>query len=89
MDKEGQLYVALTACMLICGYFGSLRGEEVIKVDLGSIHKNWTEAMNHQCDPHVPLAIAGRIKGQTGIKMFNLPLAAVTQDGRKIGLWFF
>ena len=75
--------------MILAGYFGGLRGEEINKVDLGVTRKHWEEATRHVCHPHVPLMLTGKLKKQKGLKLFSQPLASVTRDGRKIERWFY
>ena len=74
--------------MIRAGYFGGLRGKEIKKVDLGVTRKHWGEATKHVGHPHVPLMLTGKFKKQKGLKIFSQPLAAETQGGRKIQVWF-
>ena len=80
--------ISKSACIIFSGYYGCLRGEEIGKSDLGAMRKYWKEAMEHLEYRHVPLILAGRFKGETGIKRFCQPLCAVTQNGRELGKWF-
>ena len=80
--------VATAACLILAGYFGGLRGEEINTVDLGVTRKHWDEATKHVGHPHVPLMLTGKFKKQKGLKLFSQPLAAETQGGRKIQVWF-
>jgi hypothetical protein len=86
-DPVGKLKVSLTACMLLAGYYGALRGEEIVRVDAGLIAKHWEEASRHE-QPHIPLLLTGRFKQVDGPKIFCQPLAKVTQAGMNIGVWF-
>ena len=86
-DPHGLLKTACTACMLLSGYYGGLRGEEVVRIDLGLILKHWKESVNHEVQ-HVPLMLVGRFKQVDGEKVFCQPLSFTTQGGMKIGLWF-
>jgi len=47
-DHVGRKNAALLACMLIAGYYGALRGEEVNRVELGGIKKYWDEAITRR-----------------------------------------
>lgn len=87
-DPGGKLQTAVTACIFSAGYFASLRGEEIGKVDLGAMRNNWSEATSYPSAPHVPLMLAGRFKREIGEKLFTQPLAPVTASGAKIQLWF-
>jgi hypothetical protein len=88
-DAQGRINAALTASMVIIGFFGALRGEEIVRTDVGAIRKYWNEAMNWKNAPHVPLMLAGRFKRETGEKLFCQPLATVTKSGVDIRLWMF
>lgn len=86
-DRGGRQSTALTACMLLATYYAALRGEEVVRVDLGQMLKHWEEAMNHEVQ-HVPLMLTGRFKQVIGEKLFCQPLAHVTKGGMEIAKWF-
>jgi hypothetical protein len=86
-DTVGRWKVGLTACMLLAGYYGALRGEEISRVDLGLILKHWDEAHSHET-PHVPLMLKGRFKHVDGEKIFCQPLATRTEAGMDISTWF-
>jgi hypothetical protein len=85
-DKEGRLRTALTAVLMINGFAAALRGEEIVRMDLGAIRKHWDEAMEHPDAPHVPLMLAGRFKREIGEKLFCQPLAPESKSGLKIRL---
>jgi len=87
-DIVGRRDVVLTATMLISGFFGALRGEEIVRVDVGEMRSNWKEALSYPELAHVPLMLAGRFKREIGEKLFCQPLAAVSKSGIKIALWF-
>jgi hypothetical protein len=65
-DREGRLRTALTAVMMIDGFAAALKGEEIVRMDLGAIRKHWDEAMEHPDAPHVPLMLAGQFKREVG-----------------------
>jgi hypothetical protein len=73
----------------ITGFFTALRGEEIVRTDVGAFRKYWNEAMGWKDDPHVPLMLAGRFKREMGEKWFCQPLATVTKSGVDIRLWLF
>jgi hypothetical protein len=87
-DPEGQLRAATTATMLISGFFGALRGEEVVQADLGVIRKYWDEAVAWEGAGHIPLMLAERFKREIGEKLFCQPLVATTKPGVEIRGWF-
>ena len=88
-DPIGQKKSALSACMLLAGFYGGLRGEEINRVDLGGMKKFWSEGMNGERDrKHVPLVLSGRFKNKVGLKFFTQPLAPVTKAGVDIAKWF-
>ena len=84
-----RLRISNTACLLISGYYGSLRGEELNRVHLGMIQKNWRDATRYIPAQHVPLMLVGRFKNVKGQVLFFQPLATVTNDGFDIKIWFY
>ena len=50
--------------------------------------KHWDESIKHGYSRFVPLMLVGRFKKVTGEKMFCQPLAAKTNDGRRLDIWF-
>jgi hypothetical protein len=61
-NVHGRLKTELTAVSLVGGFAAGLRGEEIVRMDLGAMHKHWNEAMEHPDAPHVPLMLEGRFK---------------------------
>jgi hypothetical protein len=57
-DGEGRLKTVNLACMLITGFCAALRGEEIIRADVGAIRKYWDEAIGWPGAEHVPLMLA-------------------------------
>lgn len=86
-DSGKRLETALTAVIIIAGFFGALRGEEMPRIELGAIRKHWDEAAHHPRTPHVPLVLAGRFKMTQGERLFFLPLACKSSSGVDIQLW--
>ena len=78
----------MAMCIVILGYFGRLRGEEIGKADKGEMLKRWIESLSHKGNPFVPLMLVGRFKRVTGKKLFCQPLAAKTNNGRRLDTWF-
>jgi hypothetical protein len=87
-DGHGLQKAGLTAIVLISGFFAALRGEEIVRIDIGSMRHHWTEAMGCADGKHVPLMLAGRFKRETGEKLFCQPLATESKSGVKIAEWF-
>eukprot|EP00978_Attheya_sp_CCMP212_P014301 scaffold36374_cov58-Attheya_sp.AAC.7 len=86
-DTQHQLQIALLASTLCAGFSGGLRGEEVPRADLGLVREHWKEAVEHERAPHVPWAMVGRFKNETGEKVFYQPLAIVSKSGIENGKW--
>jgi hypothetical protein len=86
-DLIGQDRVASTACILIAGYHGGLRGEEINRVHAGGMLFYWKEATEGK-DIHIPLMLSGRFKKEVGEKYFCQPLAPITDSGRNLAIWF-
>lgn len=86
-DLGKRLEMALTGAIIIAGFFGALRGEEMPRIELGAIRKHWDEAGKHPRTPHVPLVLAGRFKSTQGERLFFLPLACRLSSGVKIQVW--
>jgi len=73
--------------MHLSTYYAALRREEVVRVDLGQMLKQWEEAMNNEVK-HVPLMLTGRFKQVIGENLFCQPLAHITKGGTEIAKWF-
>jgi hypothetical protein len=87
-DVQGQYNTAVTACLFIAGFFAALRGEEIVRVDIGAMRKHWPEAINYKSAVHVPLMLSGRFKREIGEKLFCQPLAPITKSGVNVLSWF-
>lgn len=85
-DGERDL-VAEFAGLLIIGYLLGLRGEEIVKVDIGGLAKYIDVGAQHSEHPHVIVPLVGRLKGETGERYHMLPMARVTKSGIQAGLW--
>ena len=88
-DPGGQIAAGLTACLIIAGFFAALRGEEIVRIDAGSMIHHWDESFHYLEAPHVPLMLVGRFKNETGEKVFTQPLAHVSKSGVTIMIWFW
>ena len=84
---QERMEVALTGAMLVSGFAGGLRGEELPQIDIGFMRKHWSEGEDHPRQKHVPLVLVGRFKKLVGEKLFFQPLAETTDSGIKIKVW--
>ena len=80
--------IARTLCIIITGYYGGLRGEEISKADQGVMAEHFNQAVSRSEFPFVPLMMLGRFKRQVGEKKFFQPLVVKTRDGRDLCIWF-
>jgi hypothetical protein len=78
--------VVMLGAFSTMGYCGGLRGEEIVLGDLGGMNDHWEEALNDKT-PHVPMALLGRFKGETGEQYHFIPLAPVTASGIEVEYW--
>ena len=88
-DPTGRITAGLTACLIISGFFAALRGEEIVRIDVGAMISHWAESFNYKEAPHVPLMLVGRFKREIGEKVFTQPLAHVSASGITIMIWFW
>ena len=88
-DEGGKLRAVLTATMMIAGWFAALRGEEIVRIDVGQMRDHWLESMNHTEEPRVPLMLSGRFKREIGEKVFCQPLAITSNSGVNIAEWIW
>jgi hypothetical protein len=66
-DGHGLQRAGLMAIVLISGFFAALRGEEIMRIDIGSMRQHWAEAMGCVDGKHVPLMLAGHFKRETNL----------------------
>jgi hypothetical protein len=85
-DAIGRLRTAITG-MMITGLGGGMRGEEMVRVDVGLIRKHWAEALAHPEEGHILLAMSGRFKRQVGENMYVQLLALKSASGLQYRLW--
>jgi hypothetical protein len=88
-DVGGKSRTALVATMMLAGWFAALRGEEIVRVDVGQMRKHWVESTMLKEAPHIPLMLSGRFKREVGETVFCQPLAMESKSGIKIGQWFW
>jgi hypothetical protein len=78
---SGRLQTGLIGFCLTAGFSAALRGEEIPRLDLGAMRKNWIEAISHLSSSHVPYVLIGRFKNVTGEKEFHQPVVFTTASG--------
>jgi hypothetical protein len=69
--------------VFLCG----LRGEEIMKVDLGGLIKYLEVGRKHPTCPHAIVALLGRLKGETGERYHMMVMARVSNSGIEGGIW--
>ena len=79
--------VARFANFLIIGYCNGLRGEEIVKAELGAMRKYFAQGRAHPVFPHVVVPLMGRFKGETGELFHLMVMAFDTQSGIPCGTW--
>jgi hypothetical protein len=77
---EIAFFLLLTFCL-------GLRGEEVVKMDIGGFFTYFEAGRNHSEHPHVMVPLQGRFKGETGERWHLLPIVWRTRSGLEVGVW--
>jgi hypothetical protein len=77
---EIAFFLLLTFCL-------GLRGEEVVKMDIGGFFTYFEAGKNHGEHPHVMVPLQGRFKGETGERWHLLPIVWRTRSGLEVGEW--
>jgi hypothetical protein len=85
-DHDAIEEVVMIGAFSTMGYCGGLRGEEIVLGDLGGMNDHWEEAISGKT-PHVPMALLGRFKGETGEQYHYIPLAPITASKIKVHFW--
>jgi hypothetical protein len=88
-DPVRRLKTVVAGVTIVGGLGGGLRGQEIIRVDLGVIRKHWKEACSHPDESHIPLGMVGRFKSQVVEKIYVQPLANESVSGLGYRLWMF
>ena len=86
-DWLGRLQTSLLACAIIGTFGNGLRGEEVIRTELGEIRKYWTESLDHPTTPHIPWVMSGRFKQLVGERMYFQPMSLRSASGIEYKRW--
>jgi hypothetical protein len=77
---EIAFFLVLTFCL-------GLRGEEVVKLDIGGFFTYFESGKNHPEHPHVMVTLQGRFKGETGERWHLLPIVWKTRSGVEACVW--
>jgi hypothetical protein len=85
-DPTVRTKVGQIAFHVVVGYGGGLRGEEIVKADLGHTAQLLQTSAAYDI-PHVTIALLGKFKGEHHDRCHLLPMALKTRSGIKIGLW--
>jgi hypothetical protein len=85
-DQEKRMEVPQLPCFVFLGYGQAFRGEEISKIELTVILKNFEEGGTAQ-QKHVTLSLVGIFKQVEGKQQHFLPAAAVTGFARRITSW--
>ena len=86
-DRDSQLKIAVMAVSLCLGFSGALRGEEIVKSDLGTTRDLLEESLCHPRRPHVTVGLKGRVKGENHTRCHLLPLVLRSASGIENGKW--
>ncbi len=84
---EDRIRITNLAAFLVCGYTGGLRGEETMLLSLHGLSLHLEEGLQNGKQPHVPITLLGRFKGETGNRYHIIPVAACTKSGIDAGIW--
>lgn len=87
VDQSRRYRVAATGCLITIGFSAALRGEELPKLDLEDIMRRWASATEHPTNPHCPIGLRGRFKGETGEKSHAMAVASTSASGVENGKW--
>ena len=86
-DAVGQSETSLLACALLGTFGNGLRGEELMRTELGEIRQYWEESLAHPTTPHVPWVMSGRFKQVVGEKLYFQPMAIRSRSGLEYKKW--
>jgi hypothetical protein len=82
-----KLEVVKFGFQIVLTFGAGLRGEEMVKADLGRMAELLSESLAHPLVPHVTIALLGRVKGEKQEKCHLLPMALESASGILYGLW--
>jgi hypothetical protein len=73
--------------LIAAGFLCGLRGEEIMKVDLGGLTKHLDKGRDHAACPHLIVPLLGRLKGETGERHHMMVMARESRSGIVGGVW--
>ena len=73
--------------ILCTGFCAALRGEEIMKLTMDETLEYMEAGLRHEI-PHIPMALKGRFKGETGIKRHIMPIVTITESGINNAFWY-
>jgi hypothetical protein len=73
--------------LIAAGFLCGLRGEEIMKVDLGGLIKYLDKGRDHAACPHLIVPLLGRLKGETGERYHMMVMARESRSGIVGGVW--
>ena len=79
--------IADMGLVIAAGFLCGLRGEEIMKVDLGGLMKYLDPGRDHATCPHLIVALLGRLKGETGERYHMMVMSRVSRSGIVGGIW--
>jgi hypothetical protein len=85
-DRNRCLHIARIAFTVIVGYAGGLRGEEIVKADLGMTLEVKDKGLEEDV-PFTTVALRAKVKGEKRERCHNLPLALRSASGIPIARW--
>jgi hypothetical protein len=85
-DRERKR-IADMGFLIAAGFLCGLRGEEIMKADLGGLMKCLEKGRNHTTCPRLIVALLGRLKGETGERCHMMVMARESRSGIMGGVW--
>ena len=79
--------IAELGVILCSGFCAALRGEEIMKLTMNETLEHIEVGLRHEI-PHIPMALKGRFKGETGIKRHIMLIVAMTNSGINNAFWY-
>jgi hypothetical protein len=79
--------IADMAFVITAGFLCGLRGEEIMKLDLGGLIKYLEPGKNHVACPHLIVALLGRLEGESGERYHMMVMARESRSAIIGGIW--
>jgi hypothetical protein len=86
-NEKERKRIADMGLLISAGFLCGLRGEEIMKIDLGGLIKYLEAGRGHSECPHVIVALLGRLKGETGERYHMMVMARESASGIIGGIW--